>query len=51
MNSNEIPKPITVDYKEEVNYHIVGWNPFGAHKPIYAIEKIRTPKVRKEATE
>lgn len=51
MNSNEIPKPITVDYKEEVNYHIVGWETFVPHKPIYAIEKIRTPKVRKEATE
>lgn len=47
MKVSEIPESITIDNKENIKYHIVGWNPYGAHKPIYEIEKYSTPVIRK----
>ena len=49
MKVTEIPEPVIVDNKESVKYHIVGFDPYLNHNPIYAIEKICTPVIRFEA--
>ena len=48
MKNTEIPKPVMVDNRESVKYHIVGWESYLNHKPIYAIDKIYTPIIREE---